>query len=371
MLPKPDHISDQRAISSPPVICTTSQFYSVMYLYGEQAVFFFHSFFNFTGPTIAVLCEYDALPGIGHGCGHNLIAEAGVAVAIGIKSAIEAKPDLGHLVVLGTPAEEGSGGKIDLINGGCFKDVDFCLMAHPAHLNVAFYKSMSIEEITITYHGHSTHAAAFPWHGVNALDAAVMAYTNISMQRQQMKPAWRIHGIFTEAGTKPNVIPERAKLHFFLRTTENKDHEILKSKAFGCFEAAAQATGCKVEITCNPSAFACMSTNEIFAKVYQQNAEHLGMKFPTREVQEALLDGSTDMGNVSLIVPSIHVLYTIDDNVLYHSHAFREVAGTKEAHDKTIVVSKALVQTAIAVMSDPVLMKDIKEEFMKKQSSSS
>lgn len=186
--------------------------------------------FQGDGPTVAVLCEMDALPGIGHGCGHNLIAESGIAAGLGIKEALERTSLQGKLVVMGTPAEEVGGGKIDMINAGCFKDVDVCLMLHPAPFEVPFYKCQAKHEVFATFHGKSVHAVGQTHKGVNALDAAVMAYNSISVLRQQFKPTWSVHGIFTDAGKAPNVIPDRAEIHYFVRTTTNSDADHLKSK---------------------------------------------------------------------------------------------------------------------------------------------
>ncbi|KAK3734219.1 hypothetical protein QZH41_003212 [Actinostola sp. cb2023] len=253
------------------------------------------------GPTVAVLCEYDALPGVGHGCGHNLIAESGIAAGLGIKEALEGSSFQGKVVVMGTPAEEGGGGKIDMINAGCFKDVDVCMMLHPAPFEVPFYKCQTMSEVIVTYHGKSAHAVGQAHKAINALDAAVLAYNNISVLRQQIKPTWSVHGIFTDAGKKPNVIPDRSELQFYVRTTTNTDAAVLKAKVQACFEGGALATGCTADIKWLPNSYAAIETNVVLAQLYQKHAEVLGVEFPlTREEQESIIDGSTDMGNVTL-----------------------------------------------------------------------
>ena len=314
------------------------------------------------GSTVAVLCEYDALPGVGHGCGHNLIAIAGVAVALGLKSAIEGGLKA-RVVAMGTPAEEGGGGKIQMINSGCFVDVDFCVMLHPAPFNAAFYVSQALEKVEVIYKGHAAHAAAFPWEGRNALDAAVMAYSSISMLRQQMKPTWRVHGVISDGGVKPNIIPEQSKLEFWVRTVKNKECAVLKSKVHACFEAAAKATGCSVDIKWDATPHAGMLSNTKLALLYQKYAEGMGVVFPSQAEQEGIVDGSTDMGNVSMEVPGLHPLYCIDRSVPYHSHAFRVASGTQDAHDQTMLAAKALCFTAIEVLSDSFLLTQVKEEF--------
>lgn len=265
---------------------------------------------------------------------------------------------------MGTPAEEGGGGKILMINSGCFNDVDFCMMLHPAPFNVSFYVSQSRESVEVVYKGHSTHAAASPWEGRNALDAAVTAYSSISMLRQQMKPTWRVHGIISDGGVKPNIIPEQAKLEFWVRTVKSLECAVLKSKVHNCFEAAAQATDCTVDIKWNPIAYTGMLTNSKLALLYQKYAEPMGMVFPSQEEQESIVDGSTDMGNVSMVVPGLHPLYCIDSSVPYHSHAFRVASGTQHAHDQTIIAAKALCFTAIEVLNDSSILTQVKTEFL-------
>lgn len=266
---------------------------------------------------------------------------------------------------MGTPAEEGGGGKVQMINSGCFKDVDFCIMVHPAPFNVPFYVSQALEKVEVVYKGYAAHAAASPWDGRNALDAAVIAYSSISMLRQQMKPTWRVHGIISDGGLKPNIIPEQSKLEFWVRTIKNNESAILKSKVHSCFEAAAKATDCTVDIKWDPIPHARMLTNSKLALLYQKYAEHMGVVFPSREEQESIVDGSTDMGNVSMLVPGLHSLYCIDSSVPYHSHAFRVASGTQHAHDQTIVAAKALCFTAIEVLNDPTVLAQVKEEFLK------
>ena len=156
------------------------------------------------------------------------------------------------IVVFGTPAEEGGGGKILMINNGCFKGVDLCMMVHPSPVDMLKPTILARDKVTVTYKGHASHAAAFPWEGVNALDAAVMAYNSISVLRQQMKPTWRVHGIITEGGVKPNIIPDRTQLQYYLRAPTVEELDLLRQKVTSCFEAAATATGkhCALFVTC-------------------------------------------------------------------------------------------------------------------------
>ena len=163
---------------------------------------------------------------------------------LGIKAGIEASGNtLGSLVVLGTPAEEGGGGKILMIEEGCFDDLDFCMMVHPTAFESATPLVLAIKEMLITFQGHAAHAAAFPWEGLNALDAGIVCYSSISMLRQQMKPTWRVHGVFKKGGVKANIIPDKCILKYYFRAPNNEDLNILLEKAKGCWESAARATG--------------------------------------------------------------------------------------------------------------------------------
>uniref|UniRef100_A0A3Q3JSU0 Peptidase M20 domain-containing protein 2 n=1 Tax=Monopterus albus TaxID=43700 RepID=A0A3Q3JSU0_MONAL len=280
---------------------------------------------------VAFLCEYDALPRIGHACGHNLIAEVGAAAAVGLKAALENQRELPvpvKITVLGTPAEEDGGGKVDLINAG--------------------------------YHGKASHAAAYPWEGVNALDAAVLAYNNISALRQQLKPEWRLHGIIKDGGVKPNIIPAYSELHFYLRTPLFKDLCDLKAKAEACFKAAAVATGCQVEITYPSHACHEIVPNATLENLYESNGKALGIQFPEHPVK---VSASTDFGNVSVLVPGIHSFFYIGTKALNHTEEYTKAAGAEEAQLYTLRTAKALAMTAVDVVCCPDLLRQVREDF--------
>ncbi|KAK2856607.1 hypothetical protein Q5P01_005342 [Channa striata] len=192
---------------------------------------------------VGFLCEYDALPAIGHACGHNLIAEAGAAAALGLKAALEKNQDRApvraQVTVLGTPAEEAGGGKIDMLREGAFEGLDVVFMAHPSKEDAVYLPCVAEHDVTIKYHGKASHAAAYPWEGINALDAAVLCYNNLSVLRQQMKPDWRVHGIIKHGGVKPNIIPAYTELEYYLRTPSRNELPVLKDKAESCFRSAA------------------------------------------------------------------------------------------------------------------------------------
>jgi len=256
-----------------------------------------------TGPTIAVLCEYDALPGIGHACGHNIIATAGLGA--GLAAAALAEEAGGRVVLLGTPAEEGGGGKILMARQGAFDGVDAAMMVHPAGDDLARMDVIAVQELTATYAGEAAHAAAFPHKGRNALDAAVLGYLNVAALRQHTLPDERIHGIFLEAGDKPNIVPARAVTEWMVRSRSIATLAPLKERVAACLEAGAAAAGCEIDIAWKPVVYADMLDNEAMIGCYVANVGTLG-----RVVAEpgggASVVGSTDMGNVSYLVPSIH-----------------------------------------------------------------
>ena len=312
-------------------------------------------------PNVCVICEYDALPGIGHACGHNLIAEAGVAAGVGLKAALESSSEknLGRVTVLGTPAEEGGGGKVYLIENGAFQDVDLAMMVHPSSTdNMRGYVAMS--QLEVTYTGKAAHAAAFPWEGINALDAAVMAYTAVSTARQQFKPDWRVHGVITNGGVKPNIIPEKTTLLYYIRTPIKEELEVLKGKMIACFEAAAKASGCQVGIKQVGKDYENLKINPILAKMYTENFQSLG----GGEIQIGPSAASTDMGNVSHLVPSIHPRFAIGSGrEVNHTTAFTAVSNQPAAHNNALIAAKALTFTCIDVLTKEGLLQKITDSF--------
>lgn len=315
------------------------------------------------GPAVGLICEYDALPNIGHACGHNLISTCGMGAAIGIKAAMEAKGINGTLIVFGTPAEERGGGKTYLIDGGAFKSIDFCMMAHGGPANQCFSDLLAMQFLTVTYKGKASHASASPWDGINALDAVVTAYNNISLLRQQMKPIWRIHGIISKGGTAPNVIPAETEMMYMLRTKSMADAKILRNKVEDCFRSAATATGCEVSISENSKRYDSVLNNVKMMELYKKYAMEIGQVVQKDGPEHEVLVGSTDMGNVSQVVPSIHPLFAIGTSSSLHTTEFASAAITEEAHKHTIVISKALALTALEVMTNPIVLNEIKEEF--------
>ncbi len=312
------------------------------------------------GPvTVAYLLEYDALPEIGHACGHNLIATAGLAGALGLKAA--ASPSDVRLVVLGTPAEEGGGGKTAMVNEGVFNDVDVALMAHPAPVDIAEPPMYGVSTVTVKYKGKASHASFAPELGVNALDALVTAYQSIAQLRQHIRRDARIHGIITDGGTKPNIVPEHAAGQFYVRALDPVYLEDLKRRVERCFEAGAIATGAEVEWKYKGVDYAPMRNNGPLAETYRRHAESLGRRFWDGPGADSA--GSSDQGNVSQVVPAIHPMFAIGARAINHTPEFTEAANTDAAHEAMRQVGQALALTGIDVVSDPGLLKRAKEAF--------
>ena len=323
----------------------------------------FRATFGSGRPNLCVICEYDALPEIGHACGHNLIAEAGVAAGLGLKAALESSDALkGRVTIMGTPAEEGGGGKVYLIENGAFEDVDIAMMVHPSPTFDVVASYLTVARLKVVYTGKASHAGAFPWEGVNALDAVVLAYNSISVLRQQMKPTWRVHGIIKNGGIAANVIPETTEMECMVRTPHQEELKILLGKVKACFEAAATATGCQVEIMELGKIYENVLSNQVLANAYGKNWKSLGVEFQHNIETSA----STDMGNVSYTVPSIHPKYGIGSGKeVNHTREFTRVANIPEAHSATLTAAKAMAYTCIDVLTTEGLLEEIKTQFRK------
>lgn len=304
-------------------------------------------------PRVAVLCEYDALPGLGHACGHNVIAAAGAGAGAALAPLL--RETGGTLVVLGTPAEEGGGGKILMAREGAFDGVDAAMMIHPASLELAAMRVLALSQIEVEYRGRAAHASASPHHGVNALDGMVTAYGAIAQLRQHIHPAERVHGIITDGGQAPNVVPERAAGHFLVRSTTAPRLARLKKRVEGCFHAGACASGASLEMRTAGADYSDMFTNGPLAAAYAENLARLGRKFAD-EAAAGTIVGSTDMGNVSKLVPSIHPMIAVAPaGVALHSAEFAVCAASEGAHRGVIDGARALALTALDVLAGPDL----------------
>lgn len=313
------------------------------------------------GPRIAVLCEYDALPGIGHACGHNIIGTAGAGA--GIAAAALAEELGGTVVVLGTPAEEGGGGKVFLAERGAFEGIDAALMVHPAGIDLARFGAIAIQQVEVTYHGRAAHAAAAPQAGRNALDAAVLGYVNVAALRQHIRPDERIHGIFTEAGEAPNVVPARAAATWYVRSPTVRGLQKLKSRVLACLEAGAAAAGCTMEHVWLDPAYADMVDNDPMIDLYRENLARTGRELVEPRSLDAIV-GSTDMGNISHLVPSIHPMIAVSPpTVAIHTADFVRFARAEEGDRAVLDGARAMAATVADLWAKPGALDATKAAF--------
>jgi len=319
-------------------------------VYGLETAFA-AEFGGAAGPCVAVLSEYDALPEVGHACGHNLIAVSGVGAGLALASLGAELP--GRVRILGTPAEEHGCGKELMAREGALVGVDAAMMMHPSSVNLVNMPCVCMAEVDVVYRGRAAHASAMPERGVNALDALVLAYQGVAALRQHIRATERIHGIFTEAGDAPNVVPERTAGRFYVRAASSAELEELKPRVEGCFRAGASATGCDVEVRWGAADYLDIRYNEPLASAFRGNAERLGREFFPYEKLPAGLQGSTDMGNVSQRVPSIHpMLAAAPPHCTIHNPEFAKWAGSEMGDAAAIDGAKALAMTALDYLHD-------------------
>lgn len=314
------------------------------------------------GARVAILAEYDALADLGHGCGHNLIAMIGTAAAVAVREVIDELP--GSVAAIGTPAEEGGGGKVALIRAGGFDDVDAAMMIHPTTgRSLAGRHSLASNRVVVEYFGKSAHAASQPDQGVNALDAMIQLFNGVNAMRQQLRPDARVHGIIAKGGSAANVIPDHTIGRFSVRALERGYQQDVLRRFIACAEGAATATGATVKVSVDENAgYENMVFSSPMAERWTGHMRSLGMQvFDARDDERV---GSTDMGNVMQVLPGIHPYIAISDQTIPgHSTAFRDHAATPEALDRALVAAKALALTAIDVLGDPDLLKDARAEF--------
>ena len=311
-------------------------------------------------PRVAVLCEYDALPGIGHACGHNIIAAAGAGAGVALAAVLGETG--GSLVVLGTPAEEGGGGKVLMAREGAFDGVDAAMMIHPASLDLITMNVLAVSAVEVEYHGRAAHAAAAPHAGINALDGLVTAYQSIAQLRQHIRSSERVHGIITDGGLAPNIVPERAAGLFFVRAATVQRLARLKERVDACFHAGALASGAAYEVRQVGEDYSDMWTNQPLAAAYQANLEHLGRHVV--DVPAELISGSTDMGNVSKLLPSIHPMLSIaPPRVALHTQEFARCAASEDGQRGVLDGAKVLAMTGIDVLCTAALLDAMRVAF--------
>jgi len=313
-----------------------------------------------TGPVVALLCEYDALPGIGHACGHNIIAAAGIGA--GLAASTLAETFNGQLRILGTPAEEGGGGKVRMLNRGAFESVEAVLMIHPADADLPNISSLAVQQLKATYTGKAAHAAAAPEKGINALDGAVLGYMGVAALRQHIAPDERLHGIFTNGGQKANIVPETAESTWYARSSTMDRLEVLKIRLVETLNGGAKSAGCEIQIEWINEPYAEVLDNTPILDAYMKNSESIG-----RVIKAPIGDGvvgSTDLGNVSHVVPSIHPMVKVaPEGTAIHTIDFEKWAKSEEADKGLLDSAKAMAMTVIDCWHDPSLLKQAKEFF--------
>jgi len=308
-------------------------------------------------PRIAVLAEYDALPGLGHGCGHNTMAASGVGAAIALASMADELP--GEIVFFGTPAEERGSGKQIMIDDGLFEGIDAALLFHPCDRNHVQSFPLASEDVEVVFHGLQAHAAADPWKGRNALDAMILLFSSVGLWRQQLRTDARVHGIIQEGGTAANIIPERTRAWFMLRSPDQTYYEEMKTRFRSLAEAAAMATETTVDVTFSGGA-TTMKPNATLEARWIANAAAYGIEDQGPDPNS----GSTDMANVSWVCPTIHPdLAIAPEGTPGHSILFRDAAATPRADETTLLAATLVAQTAYDLFTDPALLEATWRDF--------
>lgn len=311
-------------------------------------------------PTIAILAEYDSLPQLGHACGHNLIATIAVGAAVASKTIIDKLG--GSVLVIGTPAEEIHGGKVIMAERGAFDDIDMALMVHPSTNDTATTKALACISLEVEFFGHEAHAAAHPDEGINALEAIILSFNAINSLRQHIRDDARIHGIITDGGQVVNVVPAHTAATFLVRGRDEAYLKELKGKVLDCFKGAATATGAELKYKWGNAQYAPMRNNITMANLFISNMGILGRSVKLVNPNQSF--GSTDMGNVSQIVPSIHASVAIaPKGTGIHSPQFAEAAASESGIQGMIDAAKAIAMTIADLLSNPETFKEVNAEF--------
>ncbi|RDW15039.1 M20 family metallopeptidase [Oceanobacillus chungangensis] len=314
---------------------------------------------NKPGPAIAYLAEYDALPGVGHGCGHNLIGTMSVGAGVALSKVIEEIG--GSVTVFGTPAEETNGAKVPMSAEGIFNDIDVAMIVHPGDQSYESGESLAMDAIQYAYSGKSAHAAASPEEGINALDSVIQLFNGINALRQHVTSDVRIHGIIAEGGQAANVVPDKAVAQFYIRAKNRAYLNEVVKRVNNIAEGAALMTGATLEISNYELSYDNMITNESLSKAFTANLKELS---PGPIYQAKKNTGSIDMGNVSQVVPAIHPYISLNQpGLIAHTTEFADKTITVDGHQALVSGALALAQTGYDVITDTELLKTIKEEF--------
>ncbi|MFP4206096.1 MAG: M20 family metallopeptidase [Spirochaetaceae bacterium] len=310
-------------------------------------------------PAVAFLAEYDALPEVGHACGHNLIAGAALGAAVAVTRAADPLP--GSVALIGTPAEEEGGGKVTLARAGVFDDVDAALMFHPANKNDLWKYAMASQVVRIEFFGEAAHSASAPEEGINALDAVIGTFNNINALRQHLAGDVRIHGIVVNGGKAPNIVPDYASALFYVRSLDDERCLEVVEKVRNCARGASTATGARLAFE-NTGGYKTLVTNHPLSDAFSENMEDLGVSFDGTDPWDDL--GSTDLGDVSHIVPAIHPYVAIGpESMGYHTTAFAEAARSEQGYRTMLTAAKAMAATAVDFLYDEDFRARVRESF--------
>ena len=311
-------------------------------------------------PVIAILAEYDALPEFGHGCGHNLIAASAAGAGVVSKLAIDNFG--GSILVIGTPGEEIYGGKIIMADRGAFDNVNIAMMVHPGTVNAAVTQFLSCQTLEVEFFGRSAHAAARPEAGINALEAMLQSFAAINSLRQHIKDEARIHGIITDGGRAANVVPAHSAGNFIVRAEDDSYLDELKEKVINCFTGAATTSGARLEYKWGEVRYAALRNNLTLARLFRRNMQSLDRRMRLADPSNSF--GSSDIGNISQLVPAIHPLVSIATaELLLHSPQFALAAASEAGIHGLLDASKALATTVVDLVANPGIVTRIREEF--------
>ena len=318
---------------------------------------------NGEGPSIGICAEYDALPGLGHACGHNLIGAMSYGAAAVLAEWLMQSGHKGSVYLLGTPAEETGRGKPGMLKAGCFKNVDVAMMAHPMKSTTLMSKLVNLEGYDITFHGRAMHAAEAPWNGVNALDAAAIFYNAVAMLRQQLRDCSRIHMIITNGGAAVNIIPDKTQLRVEIRHEDVKYFRELVDKVLGIAEYAAKAAGCTVDVEMFEPPIACMKNNKVLVELYKKHLHEHGI---TQYIENFKSGGCSDMGNVSQEMPAIHPsMAMVRPDSDEHTLEFLEDVDKPFAIERMYLFAQCMAEVGADILAEPKLLDDIKADFNK------
>ncbi len=314
-------------------------------------------------PRIAFLAEYDALPELGHACGHNIIAVSAVGAGIAAKIAVEKLG--GSILVIGTPGEEFYGCKAIMVTRGAFSDVDVAMMIHPGTRDIVAPSALACSSLEIEFFGKEAHAAAYPDEGINALEALILAFNNINSLRQHIREGSRIHGIITNGGEAANIVPAHSKAVFLVRAEDKEYLAEIKEKVLNCFIAASLASGAILEHKWGEVSYDPLRHNPALAQLFTRNMEFLGRKVYSPDARRM---GSTDMGNVSQAVPSLHPIVAIaSPGVLEHTPGFAAAAASEAGHQGLLDGAKALALTGVDLLVERETIARVKEDFLQEK----